>query len=125
MSHLKRHEQKYKQFWDGKSLTAEEGPCPSWTAYIEALAKSGAWGGYLEVAALAATTATRINVFHEDGQCNTFNMEGVATINLYYHQRHYEWAKGQLKSDVVHVDWKTLKDKSYRGAGPASRTRRR
>lgn len=30
VSHLRRHVQKYKEFWDGKSPTADEGPCPSW-----------------------------------------------------------------------------------------------
>ena len=55
VSHLHRHEARYKQYWDEKAPDERETTVQEWKAYLDLLAKRGAWAGYLEIGALAAT----------------------------------------------------------------------
>ena len=62
-------------------------------ACIEEVSKIGAWGGNLEVAALAATLDRPIAVLHEQGQVFSYNPEGAKKDAFLYcttHPGHYE-----------------------------------
>ena len=96
LTHLRKHMAKYFLFWDGRDTNGtemKEQTLEGFKAYVEEVSKNGAWGGNLEVAALAATLDRPITVLHEQGQVYSYNPEGAKKdVFLYYttHPGHYE-----------------------------------
>ena len=61
--------------------------------YLDTLALQGQWGGFLQVAALAATLDRPIFILHEMGQVYCFNQEGSELDLFFWYsnlQGHYE-----------------------------------
>ena len=52
VEHLRKHEARYKPWWDG--LSPDEQSKPTWSEYLKLLSANGAWAGSLEIAAAAA-----------------------------------------------------------------------
>ena len=101
VNHLKRHAARCQPWWDQKEPTKEEGPCESWEVYLTKLAKVGAWGGSIELAAAAVHYDRPIVVFQPTGVPEIYNAQGQAgsAIPLWYCNRHYE--EGALPDGVA------------------------
>lgn len=84
----------YKPFWDEKCPSYNEEPCNSWEEYISKLKKVGAWGGHLEMHAIAALYNVQINVLTPGGVCNTVNEKSDTAIYLWLKGKHYELLQG-------------------------------
>lgn len=81
-------------WWALKAPSEAEEAMVSFEEYLDSLARKGAWGEYLELAALAATTDTKITVCYPEGTRNGFNHEGQrGQIWLSYENKHYEWLR--------------------------------
>ena len=58
--YLENHSRQYQLFWDGFQPHPDENRCQSWETYLKLLRKIGAWGGHLEMHAIA--DAYNINI---------------------------------------------------------------
>ena len=87
VNHLRRHDARYKPWWDGREPTNEEAPCDSWDKYLTLLAKVGSWGGSLELAAAAVHYDRPVLVFRAQGVPEVYNAQGRAgeAIPLWFH----------------------------------------
>ena len=92
VNHIRRHDARYKPWWDGREPTNEEAPCDSWDKYLTMLAKVGSWGGSLELAAAAVHYDRPVLVFRAQGVPEVYNAQGRAgeAIPLWFHNKHYE-----------------------------------
>ena len=101
ISHLKRHESRYKPWWDQKNPNGEVGT--TWENYIKLLNKNMAWGGALEIAAAAAHFDKAIHVLGPHmvhSEVYNRNAKGEP-ICLWYHKEHYEWLKGKTPAVIL------------------------
>ena len=103
VNHLQRHAARYQPWWDGKEPSSEEKPCESWDLYLSKLAKVGAWGGSIELAAAAVHYDRPIIVFQPTGVPEIYNAQGKAgsAILLWFCNRHYEFLEGALPDGVA------------------------
>lgn len=107
VAHLQRHSEKYEQYWDRLAPSEQESPMGSWKEYLDALSQRGAWGGYLELSAIASTLGLRITVCHSSGQKHYFNREAPTRIWIAYESTHYLRLKGSC-TDVSEVEWQNV-----------------
>ena len=94
VTHLRTHTKTYEGFWRGDAPDSQGTPIKGqgFQEYLKLLGKDGAWGGSLEIAALATTLAQPIFVFRpgEDG-VRAFNGGAKGTpIALWFADRHYQ-----------------------------------
>ena len=103
VGHIKRHEGRYKPWWDGKEPSQEENECESWQKYLSSISKQGAWGGSLEIAAAAAHFDRSIVVFQPTGVPEIYNRHGKAgkTLALWFRAKHYELLEGELPKQIA------------------------
>ncbi|CAE8687780.1 unnamed protein product, partial [Polarella glacialis] len=103
VAHLRRHEQNYKDWWDGKAPASGDVKCKSWEVYLEELAKDGAWGGALEVAAAAVHYDRPVVVFQPQGQPEIYNSKGKGNaMALWLQSQHWEPLHGRVyKEDLA------------------------
>lgn len=103
VNHLKKYQGRYKPWWDGKEPTEEEGPCESWETYLAMLAKVGAWGSALEVAAAAVHYDRPVVVFQPSGMPEIYNGHGKggAPIALWFRSKHYERLEGAFPPEIL------------------------
>ena len=103
VNHLKKHEGRYKPWWDEREPTEQEEKCESWEKYMEMLAKVGAWGSSLECAAAAVHYDRPILVFQPTGVPEVYNSQGKAggAIALWYRRKHYELLDGALPPGIL------------------------
>ena len=103
VGHIKRHEGRYKPWWDGKEPSQEEKECESWTTYLSSISKQGAWGGSLEIAAGAAHFDRTIVVFQSTGVPEIYNRHGKAgkPLALWFQAKHYELLDGELPKHIA------------------------
>ena len=103
VNHLRRHDARYKPWWDGREPTNEEAPCDSWDKYLTLLAKVGSWGGSLELAAAAVHYDRPVLVFRAQGVPEVYNAQGRAgeAILLWFHNKHYESLEGELPQGIL------------------------
>lgn len=73
VAQLQRQSEKFERHWDHRSPSETEAPMASWKEYLDAVSKRGAWGGYLELDAMASTLGARISVCHSSGEKHDFN----------------------------------------------------
>ena len=90
-------------YWRGDAPDALGTPIreQGFEEYMRLLAKSGAWGGSIEVAGLANTLAQPIFVFRpEDDSIRVFQGTAKGTpICLWYEARHYQAMIGENAQD--------------------------
>ena len=101
VSHLKRHESRYKPWWDQKNPNGEAGA--TWENYIKLPNKNTAWGGALEIAAAAAHFDRAIHVLGPrivHSEVYNRNAKGEP-ICLWYCKEHYEWLKGKTPASML------------------------
>lgn len=101
VSHLKRHESRYKPWWDQKNPNGEAGT--TWENYIKLLNKNMAWGGALEIAAAAAHFDRAIHVLGPHmvhSEVYNRNAKGEP-ICLWFQKEHYEWLKGKTPASIL------------------------
>ena len=86
VTHLTKHQGRYKPWWDGKEPTEAENACESWESYLTMLSKIGAWGSALEVSAAAVHYDRPIIVFQPRGVPEIYNGRGKggAPIALWF-----------------------------------------
>ena len=103
VGHIKRHEGRYKPWWDGKEPSQDEKECESWTTYLSSISKQGAWGGSLEIAAGAAHFDRTIVVFQSTGVPEIYNRHGKAgkPLALWFQAKHYELLDGELPKHIA------------------------
>ena len=98
VEHLRKHEARYKPWWDG--LSPNEQSKPSWSDYLKSLSEIGAWAGSLEIAAAAAHYDRPIFVMGP-----LIPNQGVEIYNgssqndpiaLWATKGHYEYLKGKI-----------------------------
>lgn len=103
VTHLTKHQGRYKPWWDGLEPTEAENVCESWETYLTMLSKVGAWGSALEVAAAAVHYDRPIVVFQPCGVPEIYNAHGKggAPIALWYRSKHYERLEGAFPPEVL------------------------
>eukprot|EP00438_Fugacium_kawagutii_P026971 Skav224411 [mRNA] locus=scaffold657:114335:116002:+ [translate_table: standard] len=84
----------YKPFWDEKCPSSNEEPCNSWEEYLSKLKRVGAWGGHLELRAIAELYNVQICVLSPGGVCNTVNDKSEKVVYLWLKGKHYELLRG-------------------------------
>eukprot|EP00438_Fugacium_kawagutii_P005556 Skav232227 [mRNA] locus=scaffold286:290428:295796:- [translate_table: standard] len=101
VSHLKRHESRYKPWWDKKNPNGETGT--TWENYLKLLNKNMAWGGAMEIAAAAAHFDRAIHVLGPHmvhSEVYNRNAKGEP-ICLWFRKEHYEWLKGKTPASIL------------------------
>ena len=103
VTHLTKHQGRYKPWWDGKEPTEAENACESWESYLTMLSKIGAWGSALEVSAAAVHYDRPIIVFQPRGVPEIYNGRGKggAPIALWFRSKHYERLEGAFPPEVL------------------------
>ena len=75
--------------------------------YLDLVAEEGAWGGALEITALANTLNMKIRVKTGDNTYVFNNAGQKGTLNLNFAHKHYEALKGQIRNES---DWGTIQE---------------
>ena len=107
VTHLRKYKEAYEATWDMCTPDAEGKPMDAadFEKYLDMLAADGAWGGALEITALANTLNVSIRVFTAD-TTYVFNDSGKkGTLMLHFYGSHFEAMKGQIRSAE---DWGKL-----------------
>ena len=124
-THLRTHAKYYEGFWKGDAPEAthvdirEEG----FAEYIRRIGRDGAWGGSLEIAALAYTLAQPVFVFRpNDDGVRVFNGKAKGTpLALWFDKQHYQALIGAVAQPfVLGAAPATLGDHADRGGVPST-----
>ena len=90
-SYLGKHSTKFEPYWDHKG--PDDQPFSGdFSAYLAAMAKDKAWGGYMDIGAYAEATSRPVLVVHpQSDNVHGFHLQGKAeAVCLVYEQQHYE-----------------------------------
>ena len=100
VTHMRKHAAIYSAYWDGERPDSTDTVMEprDFEKYLSLLTKAGAWGGYLEIQALACITDRPIYVFCDDhSNPYLFNAESdKPPLALWYANRHYQTLSGTL-----------------------------
>ncbi|CAE7545516.1 otu2, partial [Symbiodinium microadriaticum] len=105
VTHIRKHAKSYEGYWRGDAPDAQGTPIrdQGFEEYMRLLAKAGAWGGSIEIAALANTLAQPVFVFRPvDDDIRVFQgtAKGTPTC-LWYEARHYQALIGSAPPDEL------------------------
>ena len=123
VTHLRTHAKKYEGFWlgDAPSADGEDMKEEGFSAYLKRLGREGAWGGSLELSALATTLNQPIFVFRPgDDGVRSFNGSARGTpLCLWFACRHYQALVGaQPKQALLKAKPASIGDRCDRGGVP-------
>ncbi|CAE7345407.1 otud6b, partial [Symbiodinium sp. CCMP2456] len=126
VTHLRRHQRSFQGFWRGDAPDAN-GSCiasQGFGEYLTRLAQPGAWGGSLELSALANTLDQPIFICRpDDDGLRVFNPAGKGrAICLWFEKRHYQAVVGGPvpKQDIADAKPAVIGLAADRGGGPSS-----
>ncbi|CAJ1388135.1 unnamed protein product [Effrenium voratum] len=128
VTHLRTHARSYEGFWKGDAPSAEgaDMKVKGFAEYLRLLARDGAWGGSIEVAALAATLAQPIFVFRpeEADGVRVFNPSAKGKpLALWFMNRHYQALIGAVgPADRAKATAAPIGNAADRGGVPAPST---
>ena len=109
VTHLRKYKDAYEPAWDMTAPDAEEKAmdAAAFERYLDLVAEEGAWGGALEITALANTLNMKIRVKTGDNTYVFNNAGQKGTLNLNFAHKHYEALKGQIRNES---DWGTIQE---------------
>ena len=103
VAHMRRHSARYEGYWNATAPTREETHMDSWSAYLDALALTGAWTSCLEIWAVAVHFDCPILMFSPTMPPQVFNREGKkhGPFMLWFEAGHFELVKGEIPQDLL------------------------
>ena len=91
IAHMRKYAESYQELWDGVDDIGQA--TPSFSDYLQRMAKADAWAGGLEVLALARHTRTALIILPQQSDLSPMainNKWGLPRIFLWYTGKHYD-----------------------------------
>ncbi|CAE7627834.1 unnamed protein product, partial [Symbiodinium necroappetens] len=127
VTHLRKHEATYSAFWRGDAPNAEQSDIKSqgFAEYLRLIGRDKAWGGSIELAALASTLNQPIFVVRPlDGEFDirVFGPTNskATPLTLWFQHRHYQALVGDVEAVSAQAVKAEVGDPADRGGAPRS-----
>jgi len=127
VTHLRKHEATYSAFWRGDAPNAEQSDIKSqgFAEYLRLIGRDKAWGGSIELAALASTLNQPIFVVRPlDGEFDirVFGPTNskATPLTLWFQHRHYQALVGDVGEVAAQAVKAEVGDPADRGGGKRS-----